>query len=338
MILPKLYRRTKTGIEECEIRVVTHVDRTVRIHTVIRWPGKRRETTALVRKGDVLQAEEQAKQRWLKQIKAGYVDSLALLPRRDHVKAMRPCQDYTTAKKIDWGTAFVQPYVGMRRILFHRHFDGSVIVTNADGTSRVGMVAVTDSIAAAMQRALTKDDPADLVLDAEFTTRAGDRGVQQRIQLLDCAHADADFTIRHAILTRIGLALPATITVAETIKVRDADELMFCQREFIRRGFPSALLRYGRQPYEVGKLSHTLVHVQTFAQAPFKIVDYRSRPEPAIICETEENHVFTAPLTLACAATTVLSKCVGRTANVQFQKMSRDLEPVPLYPIVCSVS
>jgi ATP-dependent DNA ligase len=102
------------------------------------------------------------------------------------------------------------------------------------------------------------------------------------------------------------------------------------------------MLRHGRAGYEAGKRSANLLKVKTFADAEFKVVDYklgRGKLAGAAIfnCQTEAGHHFDvlAPGTVEKkkAYGEAGGKYVGRMLTVKYMDYTKTAEPVPFHPV-----
>ncbi len=106
------------------------------------------------------------------------------------------------------------------------------------------------------------------------------------------------------------------------------------------------MLRHGREGYEAGKRSSSLLKVKLFADLDFPIVDVREgrgthKGMAIFVCQTDKGHHFevTAPGTHEekRAAWEGRDKLIGKLVTVKYQRWTTTAEPVPYIPTAVRV-
>ncbi len=325
MTLPKLYKKTNAGaIQEWEISVHANEDgngaivtkygqvdgaiqTTIDTVTEGKNIGKKNETSA------VEQAQTEAKSKWEKQKKKGYVESIeaakagevdeliegGIFPMlaqkyRDHAKKIvfpalaqkkldgSRCVAIIKNGKASLWTRTRKPIKSMPHIVkaLEEQFEGITVTFD-------GELYHHDfhNLFNKLMELVRPDEP-----------RPGHEKVQYHIY--DVVN-DKPFSERSSIIDRANLALP--LVPVKTIKVANEDEMTSLFVEFVEEGYEGLMIRNAASKYEQGKRSYGLQKVKEFVDDEFDIVGVQEgrgamAGRAIFICKTKNGQEFTCKM------------------------------------------
>lgn len=233
--------------------------------------GRANETTA----GEQAVLEVQSRQR--KQYDKGYVNTLEEAKQPvTNALGLEPPMLATPLEKvkpeqIDWDSAFVQPKLDGHRALYK---DGVLY-------SRQGKPLDLPHIVEAIESSCLKYFHLDgeiylhgLPLQEISKLIKKERPETKNLQyhIYDAVDA-SDFETRTDFLDVVWEAHESLVRV-ETHIVNSHDELMTFHTRYRKEGYEGSMLRFGDDPYLVGKRARTLLKVKEFQDAEFTIVGY----------------------------------------------------------------
>ena len=313
-------------------------------------PGKKNETTPLA------QAISEAESRWeIKLSRKGYgetVEDSAAVRWASPMLALPYEKQYS---KIDWGSAFTQPKLDGFRMMARLDKDGKVSITSRENQP-LSALAHLKEVIEAVKFHVAGGKIADVVFDGEAychgmalneiasaCKKKSDLSKKIQFHVYDAVMGSADFETRSTFASDFVEAAGTDLLVpVETVKVRNEQELMHCQAQFMEQGYEGAMLRHGNVGYQGGKRSPHLLKVKTFEDAEFEVVDFKMgrgkyAGVPIFVCQTADGNHFdvTAPGNMEekKALGKSAAEHIGRLLTVKYQYFSKTDEPVPFLPV-----
>lgn len=362
MNLPTLYKKTSVGADQ--VWDIWTEGSTI----VTRWGqlgGAIQETRDTVREGKNIgrsnettpeqQAESEARSRWEKKLKKGYVESLddARAGRVDPVitGGIFPMLAQQFSKH---GHKLVYPCHVQPKLDGHRCV---AVVQDGECTlwtrSRKPITSMNHICAAIEALGLP-----DIILDGELynheyrdrfedltsfirdtEAKPGSENVQYHIY--DLAEEDR-FDNRNALLHAIGLRFPAggPLVLVETLSAEDEDELMLHFEHHLRLGYEGSIARNSAGLY-VNKRSYDLFKIKEFDEEEFTVravAEGRGKMagHAVFVCATDGGKEFEAKMKGELSALRKYwddpSLAVGRQITVQFQGYTKK-NVVPRFPV-----
>lgn len=367
LILPTLYKRTKTGaIQEWKISVYYNT-------IVIEWgqiDGAKQTAREVIEKGKNIgrsnettpsqQAEAEAKSKFEKQLKDGYSTDLAQAQRgedtRGGIKPMLAHKFEDHGHKIKY-PCYVQPKAdGHRCVAIIR--SGQVSLWSRNRERIVSMPHIERQLSELFPSVINEDTPVDIILDGElfspdieFRKLSGlvrKQEVPQDHELVSYYIFDVvekeSFSerIKYLNITELAIRnkLLKNIKIIPTEKVYSEEELLVCFRKYINEGHEGLMVRSAGGLYTHDR-SYDLLKLKEFDDAEFKIVDViegrgKMKGCALFVCLTDRGHRFNctlnAPLEEQARIYQSKEDWIGKMATIRYQGKTETAECLPRFP------
>lgn len=142
------------------------------------------------------------------------------------------------------------------------------------------------------------------------------------------------FADRMSIVKNIDI--PSSAEIVPMIRVHKSGEANELLNEFRKEGYEGAMLRWGRNGYEDGKRSYSLLKMKEFLDSEFRVIDVEaSKDGIAVLIMERQGKRFkaTAPGTMSDKAFVLANKYnyIGRDVTIEYAYITED--GVPFHPI-----
>jgi DNA ligase-1 len=372
MQLPTLYKKTKTGkIQEWTIRTDSDEDPTgdamwgVILTRYGQSGGKMQETVDVVREGKnvgranatsaVEQAEAEARSRWEKKLKSGYVENLDSAEAGEVHEVIRGGRNPMLAYPYDkQGHKIKYPALAQPKLDGHRCvaiLEGGKCTLWSRTRKRITGVP---HIERAIEAAFSRSTEVTLIFDGELYNhdlRDNFEGLtslirsqspkpgHERVQywIYDMISDGTPQALRAAALAHLHLDPP--LVVVPTEEVADEEEMVRVFGAYLANGFEGLMLRNKGAMYQ-DRRSYDLQKVKLMADAEFEVVrveEGRGRMAglALFVCRTEEGKEFRVKMEGELEALRKYvedpSLAVGRMLTVRYQNLTN--EGLPRFPV-----
>lgn len=363
--LPTLYKKTKTGkVQEWTIEVIEDAEGGLILTTYGQTDGKKQATQDLVREGKnvgranettpLQQAEAEARSRWEKKLKSGYVESLDGAEAGETHEVIQggvnPMLAYPYDKQ---GHKIKYPALAQPKLDGHRCIamlvDGKCSLWSRTRKRITGVPHIERAIEAAFPHSTE----VTLVFDGELynhdlrdnfegltslirsaTPKAGHERVQYWIYDLV---SETKQSLRAGALANLHLDPP--LVVVPTEEVEDEEQMVAVFGAYLANGFEGLMLRNADAAYEYRR-SYNLQKVKLMADAEFLVTEVqegrgRMAGLALFVCRTDEGKEFRCKMEGELESLRKYvedpSLAVGRMLTVRFQNLTA--EGLPRFPI-----
>lgn len=370
-----LFKRTSTGaVQVWQIRVVCEDDGSGTIITTHgQVDGAMQESRDTVREGKnpgkknattpYQQAVKEAEAKWTKQRDRNHYGLTVEESEAKKFVAPMLAQSYTDSKgdvtgyarKVNWsdhGCNYVQPKFDGHRCLAIRDADGTLKLFTRKGVEVTTCQHLIEQLSVFMPTGTTFDGElyihnTPLSDIGSYIKRQQPMSEQLCYMMYDMV-ANEPFAMRFQQLSQLATRTGGPqLHLAMTQPVNNLDDVLNFQAQCLENNYEGAMLRHGRDGYEPGVRSGSLIKVKTFVDGEFTIVgcrEGRAKFEGAAIfeCVTAAGHKFevTAPGDMPQKQWYWQNhqSFIGKSLTVKYQKMTATAEPVPFLPVAKGIA